>query len=182
MTAKADHPTPEAYASPHQEEESMSTDPSPADWLALCLITESNQAHEWPFIAWTVRNRMASKKYPRTVEGVVLAPKQFSHFNAFIGFVGSKAELLEAVLAGKATVGRVKPLSRSLYNLAIGAAVDLLEEPVWRRPFGPTVCHYWSPISMRPRNGRPAWAPQAKRLFTPSGIDPERFVYADGVP
>jgi hypothetical protein len=160
----------------------MTTNPSPADWLALCLVTESNQAHEWPCIAWTVRNRMAARRYPDTVRDVVLDRKQFSHFNAFLGFVGTEAELLEAVLAGKATKGKVKPLSRELYALAQQAAADLLEEPVWRRPFGPTVCHYWSPISMRPRNSRPTWAPQAKRLFTPSGIDPGRFIYADGVP
>jgi hypothetical protein len=155
--------------------------PSEADWLALCLITESNQAHEWPCIAWTVRNRMRAKRFPNTVRGVVLQPQQFSHFNAFVGFVGTDAELLEAVLAGRATRGKVDPLSRELYALAQQAAVDLLEEPVWRRPFGPAVCHYWSPIGMKPRNRKPAWAPDAKRLFTPSGIDPERFVYAEGV-
>ena len=156
--------------------------PTEADWLAVCLVTESNQPDEWPFIAWCVRNRVDSKRYPGTVRDVVLQRWQFSHFNAFRSFKGDDEELLEAVLAGKGTDENVKPLSRSLYALAQKAAREFLEEPVWRRPFGPAVCHYWSPVSMRPRGAKPKWAPQAKRLFTPSGVDPDRFVYAEGVP
>lgn len=149
------------------------------EWLALCVASETNQPHEWPYVAWAIRNRVEAKKFPNTYEGVILQPWQFSYFNAWTTGKGklSGSALVAAVksgYAGRAYAARRKELE------ACAAAV--MAAPPWQAPFGADVMHYYSPVSMNPAGSEPAWADEAKRLFTPPGVDPERFVFAAGVP
>ncbi|HKV10722.1 MAG TPA: cell wall hydrolase [Thermoanaerobaculia bacterium] len=150
-----------------------------AEWLALCLASESNEPREWPLIAWVIRNRVESARYPETYRGVVLQPKQFSYFNALTA--GPENRSLELIWT-EAMKGYAGDIYRRHSEELTACARAVIQAPNWRRPFGPDVMHYYSPISMKPRGSAPAWAPKAKRLFTPSGIDPQRFVFAAGVP
>ena len=52
--------------------------------LALCVWREAQgEPYEGQVaVAHVIRNRMADKRWPKTLSGVVLQPKQFSCFNA----------------------------------------------------------------------------------------------------
>ena len=148
-------------------------------WLALAIRSESDQPHEWSYIGWTIRNRVLSHRYPDTYQGVILQPKQFSYFNAFIAPGQSAATIYErakAGYAGDATGWAENDLAR-----AEDCAHELIRAPRWQAPFGVDVMHYYSPVSMKPAGSKPPWAPTAKRLFAPSGVDPSRFLFAAGV-
>lgn len=142
-------------------------------WLGLCLLTESNRPEEWPYVAWVIRNRVESPRYPDTYEGVILQPMQFSRFNKLTAARIPPLTLLRSVgatfltdqLLLAADVARDVIASADTYRLGVSHAL-----------------HYYSPISMKPAGSAPAWAKKAKRLFTPTGIDPQRFVFAEGVP
>lgn len=154
-----------------------------SSWVALCLITESNQAQEWLYIFWAIRNRVGQRRFASNYRDVVLQPFQFSHFNAFLGFRGNEEKLFDLIMEGESVNGpKLKPLSSNLLSTAERASEEFMIDGVWRRPFSLSVCHYWSPISMVPRNSKPSWHKSAKRTFTPSCIDPERFIFAEGVP
>lgn len=164
-------------------------------------MTETNRPEEQVFVLWVIRNRVESGRFGKDYEGVVLAPKQFSAFNGFtahgtgqpyifnsVASLRLPEDLLDAVhLAEKVLAEYIqnnpfyslppaRPGSsrddRMADNLAAVAALKAAE----------SVCHYWSPVSMKPPGSRPSWASSAKRLFTPPGIDPERFIFAEGVP
>lgn len=159
-----------------------------ADWLALCLVTESNEPSEWVYIAWCIRNRVLSDRYPTNVRDVVLQRRQFSHFNAFEQSIKdmrmgklSELSLYQRVMAGIGDTSHVRRLSADLVDIAKQCADEILREGIWRRPFSGKVMHYYSPISMIPKGSEPAWASDATRRFTPGSIDPERFVFAEGV-
>lgn len=49
--------------------------------LAQALFSESNLTHEQVAIAWSIRNRVESNRYPDTYCDVVFQPQQFSGFN-----------------------------------------------------------------------------------------------------
>lgn len=152
-----------------------STYPASHHWVGLCCLTESNRPYEWPYIAWVIRNRLDSGKYKHTYEQVVLQPSQFSAFNKW-----QETEPL--------TIFQL--VARGYHSIELlFHAVDIAAKVIYTppdsasasRPFPTTVRHYFSPISMRPLGSKPSWYGQAKRVFTPEGLDPERFVFADGV-
>lgn len=154
---------------------------APHHWLGLCLLTESNNPVEWPYIAWVIRNRVDSGRFRHTYESVILQPMQFSAFNKYtkqdsnIGYAGfSPVQVFRDKARGYTYI-------ESLFH-AVDLAKEIISLPRAEAPFPITACHYWSPISMVPRGKKPAWASAAKRLFTPKEIDPNRFVFADGVP
>lgn len=148
------------------------------EWLALCLASESNLDHEWPCIGWVIRNRVKAERYPDTYRGVVLQPKQFSYFNALTTGPENRSLDLIWIEAMKGYAGRIYRERPAVH----ACAERVLRAQPFEAPFGPDVQHYYSPVSMKPLGSAPAWAPKAKRLFTPSGIDPQRFVFAAGVP
>lgn len=155
------------------------TRPTDAEWLGLCLVTESNLPHEWRPIARVIRNRVGHKRWPNSIRDVILQPMQFSHFNPFIKeeWENDRA-LYDAVVDGAANYGRA--INLDLLVIAVEAAEDLLEEPPWRAPFGPKVCFYYSPISMQPKGKAPWWWPkEVKRAIELPGIDPYRFQWGE---
>lgn len=152
------------------------------DWLALCLASESNQPHEWQYIAWTIKLRVEGQnRYPNTYRDVVLQPSQFSYFNLWTtGKVGARALTDQEIwtVAMKGYAGTIYTKNRSLLD---GCAAHVAALPLWQAPFPLDTLHYYSPVSMKPKGAKPAWAPSARLLITPSGVDPQRFVFAAGV-
>lgn len=143
-------------------------------WLALCARTESDLAAEWPCIMWVIRGRVASPRYPDTYEAVILQPSQFSAFNGY-GDRGSRRVIFDT---------EARRFHASEILAAADLAAEIVKAPASERPGEITTqtLHYYSPVSMVPKGSKPAWAKSAKRLYTPAGIDPERFVFAEGVP
>ncbi len=51
-----------------------------AQWIARAVYSESKTFSNYEYIAWTIRNRMASDGYPDDARSVVLQEDQFSAF------------------------------------------------------------------------------------------------------
>lgn len=145
-------------------------EPTDLDWLALCLVTESNRPEEWPAIAQVIENRRGDRRWGNTYRAVILAVKQFSAFND-VSRARPSREIWRAVAKDQDTL---LLLHAAEY---IGKGFDH-----WTNDITRATLHYYSPVSMKPPGSKPPWAAQAKRLYTPPGIDPERFVFAEGVP
>lgn len=154
-------------------------EPTDLDWLALCLVTESNRPEEWPYIAQVIENRRKTGRWGDSYRSVVLAPMQFSAFNpwtkrhAVDNFPNLHMFVLVAtnesilfLMRAAAFVAENDERTGMSFSLVISAAT----------------LHYYSPLSMKPPGNKPAWAASAKRLYTPTGVDPERFVFAESVP
>lgn len=147
-------------------------EPTDLDWLALCICTESNRPEEWPYIAQVIENRRRTGRWGSTLRSVILAPMQFSAFN-WSTKAPQDPHLGTAAMFG-AMARRQNPLL--LMHAARGD---------WSGPWAgisKETLHYYSPVSMKPVGSKPAWAAQAKRLYTPTGVDPNRFIFAEGVP
>lgn len=180
---------------------------TPADWAGLCALTETNRPEEQEYVLWVIRNRAESPRFPETYEDVVLQRKQFSAFNAFTGEQRAHWPA-ERVFDEVATdhPPRVLLAAIHLAEKALAADDDTTQNPFvpsfappgvevvrpdWEPPYAPgrippsdprAVMHYYSPVSMKPAGSSPVWAKSAKLLFTPPGIDPARFVFAEAVP
>ncbi len=137
-------------------------------WLARCVYSESDRAHEQRLVAWVVRNRVETGFRGNTYRDVVLEPRQFSAFNARSG---RRAHLLR--LDERNT--------SSVWLQALSVALDVYLAPAWQRPFKVTTRHFYSPISMR--GGRkPPWAEHARPLSAARlGIDAYRFRFFDNL-
>lgn len=161
----------------------------PHHLAGLCLVTESNLPHEWPAILQVILYRVASPRYPDTVEGVILQRKQFSRLNELTG-VTARPTLIYSIVA-KADIGsgKISPLLLAhaqdfcawLYTAPSGGPWEVTVTGLVCPDISPETLHYYSPVSMVPKGSAPAWAKTAKRLYTPPGIDPERFVFCEGV-
>lgn len=152
--------------------------PTPEQWLGLLLVTESARANEWEPIAWVVRNRVASPRFPHTVEEVVLQPRQFSRFNDWAESLaeGGPAAVWDAAQAWLA--GR--PADLALLPDATALAAKVLAAPASAAPFGPRVLHYYSPRSMAPPHSVPRWWwREIEREVPLLRIDPNRFRFGE---
>lgn len=133
-------------------------------WLARCVYSESDRAHEQRLVAWVVRNRVETQYRGSSYREVVLEPRQFSAFNA-------------------PSLRRNHILSLNAYSVstswrqALAIALDVYLAPEAQRPFPVTTRHFYSPISMD--GGRtPYWALDATPLSAARlGIDPYRFKF-----
>lgn len=154
------------------------------DWLALCLASESNQPHEWQYIAWTIKLRVEGQnRYPNTYRDVVLQPSQFSYFNLWTDYrkPTSGAALTDQEIWRLALKGYAGAIYTKHRNLLDNCAAIISISPIWQAPFPLDTLHYYSLVSMKPKGSKPAWLPSARLLITPSGVDPQRFVFAAGV-
>ncbi len=137
-------------------------------WLARCIYSESDRAHEQRLVAWVVRNRAETKYRGNTYREVILEPKQFSAFN-------------------EPSIRRSHILSLTPYSLsrawrgALAIALEVYQAPATQRPFDITTRHFYSPVSMK--GGRtPHWAMNADPLSSARlGIDPYRFRFFAGI-
>ena len=137
-------------------------------WLARCIYSESDRAHEQRLVAWVVRNRVETKYRGETYRKVILEPLQFSAFN-------------------EPSIHRNHLLSLNQYSLsrawrqALDIALDVYQDTASNRPFHVTTRHFYSPISMK--GGRtPRWAKNATPLPAARlGVDPYRFKFFAGI-
>ncbi len=140
-----------------------------ADWLGLLCRTESGQGHEWPYLAWTVRNRVRvglAHFGGETYSGVIRKPWQFSAFNA-----------TKDMADGDAFVATFERYPHDQLAPAIACAQWVLSLPDSACPFAPDVYYFFSLRSMRPPGRLPGWATHMER-FTPPGVDPWRWIFA----
>jgi hypothetical protein len=156
--------------------------PTDQDWLALALVTESNRPEEWPFIAQVIENRVRSGRWGKSYRDVVLARLQFSAFNVFTDPPG------DPHLGTRLMFGVMARREDALLLMHAAAFVEAGEPraglsgiQLWAGEISDATLHYFSPVSMKPPGSKPAWAATAKRLYTPGGVDPERFIFAEGV-
>lgn len=169
------------------------THPSDLHWIILCLATESDRPDEWPPIAQTIENRRLSGRWGHTYRDVVLARKQFSAFNEFT--VLSRARITERSIfenAARALRDSVRLIEAAIYVRTVDTNHDTRAGSrggTFDPRISPTTLHYYSPVSMKPPGSAPIWAAvdesgkplHATRLYTPDGIDKNRFVFAEGV-
>lgn len=157
------------------------------EWAAIAIVTETNQPHEFLYIAWVLRNRVASSRFPDTMQAVVLQERQFSALNPWTHgrFKGKypQEEIWHELWKTLDPIEREKlyPQALTVASHVLGMGSDVKPTEAWKAPFGPDVCWYYSPRSMVPAGTAPSWAASAERCFTPSGIDPKRFVFCEGV-
>jgi hypothetical protein len=143
---------------------------SDAEMVGLCALTECGFVpHEWPYVCQVIYNRVDHPSYPRSVEGVILQPKQFSRFNAFTN------RDPDQVFPQLATFYRESQLVAAA-NCAAWVWTLWTLEPGALLP--PTVLHFWSPQSMVPKWSAPSWASKM-RWIVPAGIDARRFIFGD---
>lgn len=160
-------------------------EPTDLDWLALCLVTESNRPEEWPYIAQVIENRRSSGRWGKTFRDVVLARKQFSGFNGVSGRLKGSASSVQLpdLEAWNIVAIRMSTLLLMRAAASIGVGPRPSEQDrVFSFKISPETLHYFSPVSMVPAGSKPPWAKDAKRLYTPPGVDEERFVFAESVP
>lgn len=138
-----------------------------AEWVGLALVTESNQQHEWRYVASVMRRRLESNVYPNTYAEVITQPYQFSHFNKYLHYHDIDVMFAEVLRDLRTDISAAKD-----------CAAWVIDAPEWQLPFGPRVLHYFSPVSMVPKFSAPSWA-GGMRQFTPSGVNPDRFVFCE---
>ena len=137
-------------------------------WLARCIYSESDRAHEQRLVAWVVRNRVETRFRGSTYRDVVLEDRQFSAFN---DPTPRRARILALTEQDRF------PAWRS----ALSIAREVYHAPASRRPFPQTTRHFYSPVSMRNR-AVPHWAVAETPLALAShDIDADRFRFYDGI-
>ncbi|WP_457653458.1 cell wall hydrolase [Rhodocaloribacter sp.] len=137
-------------------------------WLARCIYSESDRPEEQRLVAWVVRNRKETAYRGDTYREVVLEDRQFSAFN-------------EPSARRAYILGLNQNSDAPGWRKALGIALDVFQANPKDRPFPVTVRHFYSPVSMKGRTA-PPWARFAAPLDpAPPGIDPNRFLFFDGV-
>lgn len=137
-------------------------------WLARCIYSESNKAHEQEYIAWVVRNRVETRYRGENYREVILEPLQFSLFNT--------NSARRNYILGLNQNANSKP-----WVSALNIALKIYQASPEDRPFSQKTRHFYSPISMK--NGKtPAWAKNAEPLDSAAfDIDPERFLFFEEI-
>ena len=137
-------------------------------WLARCIYSESNRAHEQRLVAWAVRNRVDSKYRGATYRDVILEPLQFSAFNT--------SSPRRKYILGLNQSSTYKP-----WLQALEIALDVYQADPIDRPFSIYTRHFYSPVSMA-GNRAPAWAKGATPLDSEAlGVDPDRFLFFEEI-
>jgi len=117
------------------------------DWLALCLITEDNEPHAWPYLAEVILNRMKSPRYAATEREVVLQSQQFSRFNDLSDDLRERGTLPDVVHALK--------IDMTQFLAARRAVAAFLQRP--HPLFSRRVLFFYAPGSMTNETKVPKW-------------------------
>lgn len=137
-------------------------------WLARCIYSESNRAHEQELVAWVVRNRVETGFRGGSYRDVVLEDRQFSAFNTPST---RRSHILQLDARSRAPG----------WQTALNIALNVFEAPAAERPFAQTTRHFYSPVSMRGRL-KPHWAEEVTPLSSDAlGVTPHRFQFFDGI-
>lgn len=111
-------------------------------WFARAIYSETKTASEQTLVAWVIRNRVESDKYPDTYKNVVLQSGQFSGFS-----ISDKQYHINTSMTFKD--------SSPSWDSAVAIAQAVYTAPEALRPLSKTVMHFYSPISV---SNTPSWA------------------------
>ncbi len=137
-------------------------------WLARCIYSESDRAHEQRLVAWVVRNRVETRYRGDTYRDVVLEDRQFSAFNEP---TPRRDRIVELTAQDK----------QPAWQQALQIAREVYHARPSSRPFSVTTRHFYSPVSMRNR-AIPHWAVNETPItLAGHDIDPDRFRFFDGI-
>lgn len=104
-------------------------------WLARAVYSETKVRGEQELVAWVIRNRVESAKYPDTYEGVVRARGQFS------GLHPTDRQY-------DVNVSREYTDTGHGWDSALEIAEDVYFAQSTERPIDAGVTHFYSPISV----------------------------------
>ncbi len=137
-------------------------------WLARCIYSETNLAHEQELVAWVVRNRVDTAYRGSSYREVVLEPLQFSAFN-------TASERRTYIL------GLNQHDTNSAWKQALDIALNVYHADPRDRPFSQETRHFYSPVSMK-GGLRPPWAQGITSLDSEHlGVDPNRFRFYERI-
>lgn len=126
-------------------------------FLAWTLITESSRPSEWPFLAWSIRNRVdMGYRGDSTYQSVVLEDRQYSFYN-------HPYQVRELIETGPHT-------NSELFQKALNVAQNVRQAPPESSITQAT--HFFSRQSMA-HNRVPYWWSDLKEVDTP--IEDNRF-------
>ncbi len=111
-------------------------------WFARAIYSETKVASEQALVAWVIRNRVESDKYPDTYKEVVLQSGQFSGFS-----ISDKQYHINTSMTFKD--------SNPSWDTAVAIAQAVYTAPEALRPLSKGVMHFYSPISV---SNTPSWA------------------------
>ena len=137
-------------------------------WLARCIYSESNLAHEQEHVAWVVRNRVETKYRGSSYREVILEPLQFSIFN-------THSERRKYIL------GLNQNSTSKHWLIALNIALKVYNADPQDRPFSIQTRHFYSPVSMKNKS-KPDWAKNVTPLESEDfDIDPHRFLFFEEI-
>jgi len=120
-------------------------------WFARAVYSETKIADEQVLVAWVIRNRVESERYPDSYKEVVLDPNQFSGLSPRDENYGLN-------------ISRSYTSQGLGWETALSAAEGVYYSDGVLRPIGSNVYHFYSPMAVR---NIPEWA---------VGENPERTV------
>ena len=129
------------------ELEKLIHDKSEILWLARVLYSETKQAHEMPYIAWVVRNRVEighrawdAEAGKNTYRGAALAKSQFSGMHPHLDRHATSNLVMNYQSTGIA------------WEQALKIAEQVYYSDGSDRVLGPDVTHFYSPVVISPPN------------------------------
>lgn len=111
-------------------------------WLARAIYSETKFADEQRLVAWVIRNRVESQKYPDIYHDVVLQPSQFSGLHP--------SDDLYAL-----NITRTYGDTGAAWESALKIAKAVYHADATVRPMSKNVWHFYSPNAVRIQ---PEWA------------------------
>lgn len=130
-------------------------------WLARAIYSESKREYEQRLVAWVVRNRVESERYPDTYREVVLQRSQFSGLHPT-----DRQYWLN--ISREYTHGGMG------WDTALSIAEEVYNADASERPISALVTHFYSPVSVRTT---PAWARDKAPAYTVEDITGTRFAF-----
>jgi len=131
-------------------------------WFARTIYSETKKKEEQLLIAWVIRNRVESQKFPDTYEAVVRQPRQFSGLNP------SDQQYW-------VNVGMQYGESGPGWDSALAVAEAVYSANSIFRPFATNVLHFYSPRSVA---STPSWAADIKATHVVRDTETESIRFA----
>lgn len=136
-------------------------------WFARALYSETKREEEQILIAWVIRNRVESDRFPDGYKEVVLQPKQFSGLNA------TDEQYFTNISRNYGENGPG-------WNSALDVAETVYRVSPAFRPFSSYVFNFYSPKSL---THTPSWASEIDPIYVIRDLNKElaRFAFYEGI-
>lgn len=134
-------------------------------WFARAIYSESEFTSEQRYVAWAIRSRVESGKYPGTYEGVVLQPHQFSGLNHYDQWYD-------------VNISRDYGVGDTVWESALRVAEEVYDASSSERLLPEGTTHFYSPVAVRKT---PEWAIGREPVETLSGRLGTRFAFYNNV-